>query len=300
MSTTFRRIVAASTVVAFGALASAQTVYSNNPTGDNFTNPGGSGITQAVGASGWYYTNVRTDGVAGINTDYARSGNGSAHLSTSGAGNSKADVEYYQFNTPGAPTSGFAAMGTLGSLSGLSYDWYRNSSSGAAAHLHPALRVYFDADGNFATTTDQGYLVFERAYNPNTAAVPTDAWISDDVFNWNGAGLSANVWMVNFGNSNGSVEEVYNRTIQDWINSANPNGNYPSLSAQTAIFGVSSGVGSGWGSFDGAVDNISISFTGGMSHTWNFETQPVPEPASMAALGLGALALIRKRRNRKS
>jgi hypothetical protein len=31
---------------------------------------------------------------------------------------------------------------------------------------------------------------------------------------------------------------------------------------------------------------------------WEFSGTPVPEPASMAALGLGALALIRRRRNR--
>lgn len=267
-------------------------VFSNNAApGDAFTNAGPSGAFQVVGATGWLYNNVRVNGVAGINNTNPRSGNGSAYLSTAG-GNSKSDIEFLSLNGSFQPV----AIGTLGSLSTLKYDWYRDGagSATAQAHYNPAFRIYFDADGSTATTTDRGYLVYERAYNPNTAAVPTDQWITDDIYNFNGAGQSANLWMVNFGNANGSVLEVYNRDITDWLTTPNPNPAYPTLSANTIIYGVSMGIGSGWNPYVGAVDNAMIGFTGAPVYSWNFEV--VPAPGAMALLGLGGLMAARRRR----
>ena len=78
--------------------AHSATVLSNNAApGDAFTNAGGSSQGQAVGATGWYYNNVRNSGTAGINDTYARSGNGSALLQGTlgpGGASSKADIEY--------------------------------------------------------------------------------------------------------------------------------------------------------------------------------------------------------------
>ena len=122
------------------------------------TNPATSGAQ--LGASGWYYNNVRNNGHVGINTDIPRSGNGSAWFDgTQGPGgaSSKADLEYF----PNGPTS-LVSMGTLSDISALAYDWYKSSSS--AASQQPNLRFYVDADGNLGTTTDRGYLVYERAY----------------------------------------------------------------------------------------------------------------------------------------
>ncbi len=274
------------------AAASSQAVvinvYANNSfPGDSFTNAGTSNASQAVGATGWLYNNVRNNGVAGINTNLPRSGNGSAWLKSSqgGALSSKADIEYISNN--GATIT---SMGTLGSLNALSYDWYRKSGGSAAAHLHPVLRMYVDADGNLATSNDRGYLVFERAYNPSTSPVPTNAWQSDDVFNWNGAGASANVWWVQFGVG---IDNTYNRTIQNWVAGANTAG-FAQLSGNSAIYGLSSGVGSGWDTMESAVDNLTIGFTGGAAMTYNFEV--VPEPGTMIALGVGAAALLRRRK----
>ncbi len=289
------RSIALATFVFAAVSANAQIIFSNNPDpGDFFTSPSTSGATQAIGATGWFYNNVRNNAVVGINTNNPRSGNGSVYFSgtQTGAFSHKADIEYFQFASPGNPTSGLAAMGTLGALNSLSYDWYRDSSSTADSHLHPSLRLYIDADGNMGTTTDRGYLIFEGIYN-GQAAAPTDAWQTSDIFNWNGAGQSANMWLRQF--SPGQTNEVYDRSIQDWIAGQSTAG-FLQLSGQSAIYGLSAGIGSGWGPFEGAVDNISIGFTGGTFNTYNFEAAPVPEPGTMAVLGLGALAMIRKRR----
>lgn len=274
------------TVVA--SSASAVTVYANNSfPGDNFTNPGTSNANQLIGSSGWLYNNVRNNGVAGINTNLARSGNGSAWLKSSqgGALSSKADIEYVSNNG-----ASITSMGSLGSLNALSYDWYRKSGGAAAAHLHPVLRMYIDADGNMGTSNDRGYLVFERAYNPTTNPVPTNAWQTDDVFNWNGAGSSANVWWVQFGVG---IDNTYNRTIQNWIAGANTAG-FAQLSGNSAVYGLSSGVGSGWDTMESAVDNLTIGFAGSAATTYNFEV--VPEPTSILALSIGGLALLRRRK----
>lgn len=280
------------------AFAGIVTVYANNPSpGDSFTYAGGApGSGQAVGATGWGYNNVRSNGTIGINIANPRSGNGSVLMSTpTGA---KADIEYY--NVSGG---NLVSMGSLSALNSLSYDWYRDSSSTAAVHYHPAMRILFDADGNFTTTTDRGYLVFELAYNPGPpAAVPTDTWVTNDIYNFYGAGSSANLWMVNFGNPNGSVLEIFNRDLQDWVGSNNPNSNYPSLQ-NAVVYGLSAGLGSGWdGTFTGAVDNIRIGFTGSDPTTYNFEVQsPVPEPTSLALFGAGlAGVLFGQRRRRKA
>ena len=294
------RLLSLTALVAIAAAASAGTVYSNAPGGDKIVGFGTSGSTPnnsapLANAPGWFYNNVRQDGTAGIDTTYARNGNGSFHM-TGTSGTAKADLEYYNFNTPGDRFSGFKSMGTLASLSTLSYDWYRAASSTVAGHLMPALRVAYDADGDFSTSTDRGFLVFERVYNGNPVAgpsVPTNAWQSDDVSN-------AKVWMTNTGNPKGSVLSIYDRTFADWATSTNPNSAYPSLNNGAVIYGLSMGSGSGWaGKFDGAVDNVTIGF-GGNSTTYNFETQPVPEPASVAALGLGALGLVRRRRAKRA
>ncbi|HAY13024.1 MAG TPA: hypothetical protein PLB31_08225 [Fimbriimonadaceae bacterium] len=273
------------------AVASAQIVYSNNALpGDSFTNAGGSNQGQAVGASGWYYNNTRNSGVVGINTTYARSGNGSALMQTTlgpGGASSKADIE---FLAGGVNVGGnfFAngTLGTLGNLSSVSYEWYRDSASTNSGVQHPALRILIDADGNLATTSDRGGLVYETVYNGGTVGVNT----------WTPGGITAttNVW--NFGFGLGSEFGGFNRTLSDWINGFTVGSTASNLSANSAVLGFSMGVGSGWGPFVGAVDNFGYQFVGSPAYTANFEA--VPEPFSMLALAGGLAALARRRRAR--
>jgi hypothetical protein len=62
------------------------------------------------------------------------------------------------------------------------------------------------------------------------------------------------------------------------------------------VISVNAGVGSFTGSFEGGMDNLSVGFS---NNTKNYNFEAVPEPASVCALGLGALALIRRRRAKK-
>lgn len=245
-------------------------VYSNNPSpGDAFTYAGGSpGGTQAIGGTGWIYNNVRNNAIIGINNTNPRSGNGSVGFQVpTGA---KADVEMY------------GQLGTLGNLTSLGYDWYRSSSSTASAHYHPALRLLV----HDPVTNAIGYLVFELAYNPSVSPVPVDQWVTEDI-----VASDYNLWAT--GGLPGAFTD-YNTTLSEWQTN---HGDYNVLS-------ISSGVGSGWnGSFNGAVDNITIGF-GGDSTTYNFEVQGngvVPEPATILVWsGIAACAGLAYMRKKQS
>jgi hypothetical protein len=245
-------------------------VYSNLPSpGDAFTYSGGSpGGTQAIGSTGWIYNNVRNNAVIGINNTLDRSGNGSVGFQVpTGA---KADIEKY------------GPLGTLGSLTSLGYEWYRDSASTASSHYHPSLRL-FVAD---PITNALGYLVFELAYNPSVSAVPVDQWVSENIVT-----SDYNLWAT--GTLPGAFSD-YSTTLAEW----------KSNHSDYLVLGISSGVGSGWdGSFIGAVDNITIGFDGD-STTYNFEVLSngvVPEPTTILVWsGIAAcagLAYLRKKQS---
>ena len=279
--TALRRIGTFSAGLLLCAAAQAITVLSNNPTpGDSFTNAGPSGTGQAVGSSGWYYNNVRVSGQVGINTTYARSGNGSAFMTTPavaspGTTNGKADIEFLpnaSANSNGNFNPG-ASLGSFSAFAGMGYDWYRDASSTTSNVQHPSLRVLV------ATTGGLTGLVFERAYN--SLPTPTNAWTTDNISS------TTNLW--SFG-AVGFASGGYGVTLADWKSD--------SRLKDAVVVGFSSGVGSGWGGFTGAVDNINWTI-GQVTTTSNFEVSPIPEPSTWAMMlaglvGVGALARRRK------
>ena len=278
-------------LVAASAFAQATvTVYSQNPApGDLFTNTGSTNQGQSFGNAKWVYNNTRGGGSVGIRNNYPRSGNGSVYFnSTSNSG--KADIEYFvnPVNAGGnyvPDLNQSSILGTLNQLTHLSYEWYRDSSSNVAAHLHPVLRLGI-LRVNQDNSINLGYLVFERVYN--NLSTPTNSWQSDDIIS-NTYGLWATA-SLGFGDPNINFYQVF-KTIPDWLIAA------ASANATLYVISVNAGIGSGWnGTFTGAVDNITFGFNGNYT-TYNFEV--VPEPASMVALGSGLVGLLGLRRRKR-
>jgi hypothetical protein len=280
-------------LVAASAFAQATvTVYSQNPApGDLFTNAGSTNQGQSFGNANWVYNNTRGSGSVGIRNNYPRNGNGSVYFNSPGS-SGKADIEYFadpvlvDGNFVPNPFNPSSILGRLADLSHLSYEWYRDGSSSAPAHLHPVLRLGI-LRVNSDNTAAVGYLTFERVYN-GFGAAPTNSWQSDNIIGSN-YGLWATA-SLGFGDPNDNFSEVF-KTIPDWVSAAS------AVGATLYVISVNAGIGSGWnGTFIGAVDNITFGFNGTYT-TYNFEV--VPEPASMLALGSGLIGLLGLRRRKR-
>lgn len=237
-------------------------------------------ITTLDGSQGWFPTDVTAGGSASIVASSLGDGDGFLQLTTSGA-SEKAKVGF--FNFPGS-------LGTLGDLvngGSLSFDLYRSGASTANNDLQVAVRFYVtNASGQ------SGSIVWENSYNGSALVVDTFDTRNGSAGNW---------WIRSGGHNFDQVANLH--TLSGFAGGATATDGSDTaitLGSDTIINSLEVGAGSGWSNtFIGGIDNVNLSFGNGGA-TYNSNFQAVPEPASMAALGLGVAAIIRRRRNKKS
>lgn len=226
---------------------------------------------------------TRTGGSYTIVAAPTNDGNGSLRLTTDtslpgGPGQAKAGVLLYQ--------SGGAALGTLGTLTAASFDYRVAGTSTTPASGSPAFRFLLEPLS--ANSAGGLGLVWERA-NQTGTPTPTDQWLNDQ--NVIGSNL---LWERSNGTNYFEQAGDY-RTLADYIAGQRTLAGGPyaqnaqQLSADTPIYGVMISFGSGIpGQFTGYVDDVQLSFSNGTTYSADFALAPVPEPATVAALGLMA------------
>ncbi len=158
---------------------------------------------------------------------------------------------------------------SLSSLQSITYSWYRDSASTNPSVQAPALGLVLS---NGRT------LVYEPVYNNSSGwTAPTDTWVTENITQ------SSEFWYT----ATGTFD-----TYSNWASNL----------SELTIVSIALYGGSGWnGNFKGAVDNPSWQFSNqDPAGPFNFEVQ-VPEPASLAALGLalaGAACVYRRRQQK--
>ncbi len=213
----------------------------------------------------WVSGATNNGGVAQINGNQPRSGNGSLQGSTAGP------ASHAQYQT-------FGAFGNLANLTHVGFDWYRDGagSAGSAGILAPSYQFSGFANGSsgFYTLTWEWYL-----NNPGNA--PIDAWVTED--------LTQQQFWLRIGGVNGA--EL--KTLAQWAID-------PRL-AGASVFTFTVNDGSNWGpgAFNGYADNHIYEFGQGNRVTTNFEISELPEPVSSTLLGLGLAGLAAKRKLRR-
>lgn len=270
-------------VVALSVISSAAfaqvNIYSNNPSGDAFTNAGGTGAAQQISSptgynnASWYYTEVKNGGIVGIDTVNPRNGNGSAHfnVAANGAGG-RADMELRD------TTLGF--LGLFDDVTAWSVDTFTQSSDLANAALVLRLEVFSLTAGLY------GNLVFSPTDTPGfNSPVTGGQWNTFDFF------APSTGFMLNATSSLGATYGAQlggtPKSFSDW---------QTTLSGQDfVVLSANMGWGTATAGFEGFADNYTLGF-GGQSSTYNFET--VPEPMTMTILAAGAAIAARRRKKK--
>lgn len=268
------KLMALAVLGAVVASAQAQiTVFSNGPTGDNFTVAGATAQGQVLSSfmgpnnSQWAYRDVKGGATVGVNTNFARSGNGSVYMtSNSSAAQLNVSLLANPVSPAGNPNSN-GVFAPLNTLSALSIDMFTSNAS--TAGLTPVIRFELFNPTGTAGVNSFLQLVFDPLANGLT--FNQGSWNSFDIF------ANRTSYTLTATSGSGSAFQVGAQTLDWWMN------NTPS---NLFVYAMSAGVGSGMSPyFEGAIDNFGIGF-GGANAVYNFEA--VPEPGTLSVLALAA------------
>lgn len=231
----------------------------------------------ASSGSGWSNTCLGT--TSEITTNYPRSGLGSGEISIADNANTESDF-YMDFASPMA----------LSSLSAISYDWFRSSSSTTGGLAAPSFALWL--------TGWSGVLVYEPYNNMAVPGnVPLNQWTHE-------SNMLGGTWWFNdaSGTQTGSCATYGAYQTLAAFNSQCYN-NHAMVLELNIYMGFS-----GPDSFHAAFDNVQYAFND-VGTTFNFEPDAqsgvVPEPASMTLLatglvGMAGAAMRRRKRSTKA